>query len=187
MIELRHLRQFVAVAEMASFRKAAQRLNMSQPPLSHAIKQLEERLGAQLLERTQRSVRLTAVGEVFLREARRTLAQADHSVRMAQQAVRGLSGSLRVSFVASAALDQFPELMRRFQQDFPHVVIRYDSDSTGRQIEMLRQGLTDIALVVPPLNDRKDLNLQPFLRDTMNVVLPAQHPLPNVPRCGSKT
>lgn len=177
MVELRQLRQFVAVAEAASFRKAAQRLNMSQPPLSYAIKRLEEELGTRLLDRNQRHVRLTPVGEVFLREARRTLAQADHAVQLAQQAERGLSGSLRITFVASAALGQLPDLMRVFRESHPQAVVQYDSDSTGNQLEALRQGRSDVALIVPPLHDRAGLTLQPFLRETMHLVLPATHPL----------
>ncbi len=177
MVELRQMRQFVAVAEAASFRKAAQHLHMSQPPLSTAIKRLEDQLGARLLDRTSRHVRLTSAGEVFLREARRTIAQAEHAVRLAGQSDGALLGSLRLSFVASAALGELPALMRLFRQRHPHVVMHYDSDSTGRQLEALRQGRSDLALVVPPLSDRSGLDLQPFLTETMHLVLPASHPL----------
>ncbi len=104
MIELRQLHQFVAVAEELNFRRAAARLHMSQPPLSNAIRRLEERVGKSLLDRGRHHVRLTPVGEVFLREARRTLAQAEHAVALARSAVDASAGSIRLSFVASAAL-----------------------------------------------------------------------------------
>src|SRR5690606_34672478 len=118
-VDLRQLRQFVAVAEELSFRNAATRLNMSQPPLSSAIRQLEEDLGRKLLERNNRNVRLTQVGEVFLREARRTLAQAEHAISMARRAGDGVSGSLRISFVPTASLSVLPLLVKDFRTRFP--------------------------------------------------------------------
>lgn len=82
MLSLRQLQQFLAVADSMSFRQAAERLNMAQPPLTAAIRQMEEQLGVRLLERTNRITRLTAAGEVLRDEARRTIAQADRTVAL---------------------------------------------------------------------------------------------------------
>jgi len=107
-MDLRQLRQFVAVAEERSFRRAAERLHVSQPPLSVAVQRLEADIGVTLLDRTRHHVRLTIAGEAFLREARRTLAHARLSVEIAQRAAAGKLGTLRLSFVPSAALGVVP-------------------------------------------------------------------------------
>src|ERR1041385_8821558 len=102
-MELRHLRYFVAVAEELSFRRAAEKLNLAQPPLSAQIKSLEEELGVRLLERTTRSVSLTPAGRVFLEEARLVLANSSRAQRRAQEAAKGLAGTLRLGVIAPAA------------------------------------------------------------------------------------
>src|SRR5215472_14803354 len=102
-MELRHLRYFVAVAEELNFRGAAQRLNMAQPPLSAQIKSLEEELGARLLERTTRSVKLTSAGRIFLEDARSLLRSSALAAERAREAAQGLAGTLRVGVVAPMA------------------------------------------------------------------------------------
>ncbi|WP_367273099.1 LysR family transcriptional regulator [Ferrovibrio sp.] len=174
-IDLRQIRQFVAVAEELSFRNAAIRLNMSQPPLSTAIRLLEQELGETLLDRNSRSVRLTQVGEVFLREARRTLAQAEHAINLARRTGDGIVGSLRITFVASAALGILPQLVRRFRNQHPEAAISLDSDTTGSQIAALRHGRSDIALVVVPLQDRSGIELIPFRQERMMLAVPHDH------------
>ena len=96
MIELRQLRQFIAVAEELSFRRAADRLHMAQPPLTVTIKQIEEELGTLLIERTNRIERLTPAGLVFLEECKRTVMQAERAVVAARRAGAGLNGALRM-------------------------------------------------------------------------------------------
>lgn len=177
MIELRQLHQFVAVAEELNFRRAALRLHMSQPPLSNAIKRIEEEVGKPLFDRGRRHVRLTPVGEIFLREARRTLAQAAHGMRLAQRASDETAGSLRLSFVASAALGPLPDLVRRFRQAYPGVEVLLDSDTTGGQLQALRRGATDIALIVAPLQDAKGLAVDHFREEKIVIALPSWHPL----------
>ena len=112
MIELRHLRYFVAVAEELHFGRAAKRLNVSQPPLSFQIRQLEATLGAPLFSRTHHRVELTPTGSVLLEGARRTLAEAARSVAAAQRAGHGEIDLLRVGFTDSAALAGLPEIGR---------------------------------------------------------------------------
>src|SRR5262245_20006891 len=94
MLELRHLRYFVAVAEELNFSRAAERLHMAQPPLSVAIRQLEQELGTQLLTRTTREVRLTDAGEAFLNGTRRTLTEIERATADAERAAAGELGRL---------------------------------------------------------------------------------------------
>jgi DNA-binding transcriptional LysR family regulator len=102
-VELRHLRYFVTLAEELHFGRAAQRLNIAQPPLSRQIQQLEEELGAALFERDHRRVRLTEAGEVFLQWARRILDDTDLAIEETQRTGRGEQGYLSVGFVVVAA------------------------------------------------------------------------------------
>jgi DNA-binding transcriptional LysR family regulator len=99
MVSIRQFQQFLAVAETMSFRKAAERLNMAQPPLTAAIRHLEEEIGVRLFERTNQITRLTAAGEVLRGEAHRAIAQAERAVSLTRRAGSGQIGSLRVGFV----------------------------------------------------------------------------------------
>jgi len=177
MIELRQLHQFVAVAEELNFRKAALRLHMSQPPLSNAIKRIEDAVGKPLFDRGRRHVRLTPVGDIFLREARRTLAQAAHGMSLAQRASDETAGSIRLSFVASAALGPLPDLVLQFRKEYPGVEVLLDSDTTGGQLQALRRGATDVALIVAPLQDAKGLVVDHFREEKIVIALPSWHPL----------
>ena len=103
-MELRHLRYFVAVAEELHFTRAAERLHIGQPPLSHAIQMLEADVGAQLFERSKRWVRLTEAGRLFLLDARRILALAEQATETARRAQRGETGELRIGFTFSTPL-----------------------------------------------------------------------------------
>src|SRR4051794_3523809 len=118
-MELRYFEYFVAVAEELNFSRAAERLNIAQPPLSQQIQRLEAKIGVQLFVRTKRSVQLTAAGEIFLQEARRTLSQAESSVKIAQRAARGEVGSLVIGFVGSSAYGFLPTAVRTFRERFP--------------------------------------------------------------------
>src|SRR5690242_17964377 len=100
-MELRHLRYFVAVAEELHFSRAAERLHIGQPPLSQQIQALEQEVGAQLLERSKRRVRLTAAGALFLDDARRILALSAQAAQTARRAGRGEVGELRIGFTYS--------------------------------------------------------------------------------------
>src|SRR5512140_3621605 len=126
-MELRHLRYFVAVAEELSFRRAAEKLNLAQPPLSAQIKSLESELGVRLLEPTTRSVALTQAGRVFLEEARLVLAASAQAERRAKETAFGLVGTLRVGVIAPAANAWLAAILRRFRRQFPHVqLLVYD-------------------------------------------------------------
>lgn len=176
-MELRQLRQFVTVAEERSFRRAADRLHVSQPPLSVAIQRLEASLGVTLLDRTRHSVRLTPAGEAFLREARRTLQHAQLSIEIAQRAAAGKFGTLRLSFVPSAGLAVVPQLLRVFREDCPDVKLVLNGMTTAQQIGALTHGGTDLGIVVPPLYGAKEFRIERFADQELILAVPRDHPL----------
>jgi len=147
-MDLRHLRYFACVAEELHFGRAAQRLGMSQPPLSQQIRALEEELGVQLLERTSRRVRLTEAGRQFLPEARATLAQADLAARTARSAHRGDVGRLRLGFSTSVPfMPRVVDALSRFRQAYPQVSLELDELTRDEQLSRLEQGLLDVAIL----------------------------------------
>src|SRR3954465_9448691 len=115
-MELRHLRYFVAVAEELHFRRAAERLHISQPPLSQQIRQLESELGVQLLERSRRRVELTAAGEAFHGRAREILDAVEDAAPRPRRVQRGEIGRLSVGFVGSAVYSVLPEVLHAFRE-----------------------------------------------------------------------
>lgn len=181
-MDLRQLRQFIAVAEERSFRRAAERLHVSQPPLSMAIQRLEADLGVTLLDRTRHHVRLTVAGEAFLREARRTLAQAQLAVEIAQRAANGKFGTLRLSFVPSAGLSVVPRLVREFRKEYPNVKLILSSNTTAQQMAALLQGTVDVGVVVPPLHGAKDFRVEVFCEQELVLAVPRDHALGNQKR-----
>src|SRR5262245_46061678 len=122
-VDLRRLRYFVAVAEELHFGRAARRLNLSQPPLSVQLRPLERDVGAQLLERTQRRVALTAAGRVLLDAARDLSQRAEAAVDLTRRAARGEIGRLVIGFVSTADYSVLPPLVRRFRGRRPDVTL----------------------------------------------------------------
>ncbi|TYQ17420.1 UNVERIFIED_ORG: DNA-binding transcriptional LysR family regulator [Zoogloea ramigera] len=178
-MELRHLRYFVAVAEELSFTRAAERLHIGQPPLSHQIQMLEAEVGAQLLERSKRWVRLTEAGKLFLDDARRILALSHQAVQTAQRAERGEAGELRVGFTFSTPLTPlFATVINRYRQRYPGVTLTLHEMSTFEQLDAIGDRRLDLGLVRPPeqvLPDNVDLTV--LRRDPLVLVLPVEHPL----------
>ena len=111
-MELRHLHYFITVAEELHFSRAAERLHISQPPLSQQIRDLEEELGVKLFERTKRQVHLTEAGKVFLKRSYLVLAQLEQGIAVTQQIGRGEVGQLSIGFVDSATYTVLPEILR---------------------------------------------------------------------------
>ncbi|HMN50683.1 MAG TPA: LysR family transcriptional regulator, partial [Xanthobacteraceae bacterium] len=169
MIDLRQFRQFVAVAEELSFRRAALRLHMAQPPLTAAIKRIEDELGTTLLERSNRITRLTEAGKVFLEEARRTISQADRAMAAARRAGAGLSGSLRVNFVPSAAHFLMPGILRVFREAYPGIELDLSEATSARQVSALKEERADLGLVMPPLHQAEGLKSDVIVRGQMMV------------------
>lgn len=150
MLELRHLRYFVAVAEELNFSRAADRLHMAQPPLSAAIRQLEQELGTELFVRTTREVRLTEAGSTFLDGARRTLAELDRARSNAQRAAAGEAGQLRVGFSWSARFETLPAVGRAFRATNPDVSLLTEEMWNARMPPALRSGSIDLAISLCP-------------------------------------
>ena len=142
-MELRHLRYFVVVAEVLHFARAAKRLNMSQSPLSRAIKDLEHELGAQLFERTSEGTRLTSAGQVFLGEARRLLFTLEQAKESAQATAAGFRGRLRIALSDGVAPRRLASLLAQCREKDPLVEIRFFEVPLAEQLKGLRTDLYD--------------------------------------------
>ncbi|WLI90075.1 LysR substrate-binding domain-containing protein [Massilia sp. R2A-15] len=178
-MELRHLRYFIAVAEELHFTRAAERLHIGQPPLSHAIQVLEADVGARLLERTKRSVRLTEAGKLFLADARKILTLAEQAAETARRAERGEAGELRIGFTYSTPLTPlFADVINRYRQEFPHVTLTLHEMATLRQLEAIGQRTLDLGFIRPPeVAVPASIKLTSLREDPLVAVLPAAHPL----------
>jgi DNA-binding transcriptional LysR family regulator len=140
-MELRHLRYFIAVAELRSVRAASEQLHVTQPAISRQIQDLEEAIGAALFERKPRGLVLTAAGEAYLAEAREILARVDAANRLARQIASGLHGHLRVGFVENAAWSGVVSCaLREFEQAVPHVRLELLPMNTPEQLESIAAG-----------------------------------------------
>jgi DNA-binding transcriptional LysR family regulator len=147
-MDLRHFRYFVCLAEEMHFGRAAQRLGISQPPLSQQIRALEEELGTQLFERTSRRVRLTEAGRLFLPEARLALAQVERAAEVARMSQRGELGRLRLGFTASGPfVPKIADALYAFRQEHPRVELHLQEFGRDVQIEMIEQDQLDIGIV----------------------------------------
>lgn len=150
-MELRHLRYFVAVAEELNFTRAAERLHIGQPPLSHAIQMLEADVGARLFERTRRWVRMTEAGRLFLIDARAILAMSERAAETARQAGRGEAGELRIGFTFSTPLTPlFATAINRYRLQYPGVALRLHEMATLPQLDALGARTLDLGFVRPP-------------------------------------
>ncbi len=149
-IDPRQLRHFVAVADTLHFGRAAERLHMTQPPLSQSIMALERTLGAPLFVRTKRSVRLTSFGEQWLPQVRAALAALDALPDGAHRLRDGLSGHLSLSFVSTADYSILPDLVRRYAEAFPDVEIRLAETTSDVQIPALAAGEGHAGIIIPP-------------------------------------
>jgi DNA-binding transcriptional LysR family regulator len=149
--ELRQLKQFIAVAEELHFGRAAQRLNMTQPPLSQSVQNLEATLGVALFVRTTRQIALTEAGQALLPEARRILAQAENLAPMLQEVVAGTAGTLRLAFISIADYSILPRTLKAYREAFPGIRIELHEATTDRQLSMLQEGEIDAGLLIPPV------------------------------------
>lgn len=173
-IDVRQLRYFVAVAEELHFGHAAQRLHMTQPPLSQAIQALEAQLGTALFNRTRRSVMLTPAGQALLPEAARLLQQFASLPALVQKAASGTSGRLSIGFVSTADYSVLPVMLREFRLARPNVSISLQEATTDVQLEWLAESAIDIGFLIPPLPEklRNELDYRPLLSEPLMLALP---------------
>lgn len=176
MIELRHLRALVALAEELSFTRAAARLHLAQQALSTQIRQLEERVGVELVSRTTRRVALTPAGEAFLAHARTAIAEAERAEAAAREVASGGAGRLTLGLSATAALDVTPLILRAFAAGHPKVEVVLRNAEWMDQTGGVLAGEADVALVRPPIS-AGGLELLTLLEEPRVAVLPPSHPL----------
>lgn len=176
MLDFGQLRCFAAVAEELHFGRAAARLNMTQPPLSRQIQVLERVLDVQLLDRTSRSVRLTAAGRSFLPEALRILRLAETATYVTRQVAAGRAGVLKLGFTAASAYDFLPRLVIACRGAMPDVTLSLREMVTKDQIEAILSGQIDAGFIRPPVN-HPELEAEQALAEPLVVALPADHAL----------
>jgi DNA-binding transcriptional LysR family regulator len=179
-MDFRQLRYFVAVAEELSFSRAAERLNISQPPLSIQIKAIEDELGTVLLLRNRHKVALTQAGKLLLEHARTALQGLDRTTDLVRRAGRGEAGLIRMGFVGSVPmLDLFSYLLAGFNQRYPNVRIDLQHMSTSRQIAALATGEIDVGFIRPSqqCTPGSALRVQTVWTDRLRLFLPARHRL----------
>jgi len=179
-MELRHLRYFIAVAEERHFGRAAERLFLSQPPLSLQIRQLEEELGVTLFARTSRHVALTEAGRSFLKDAREILYKVDHATERARRAARGESGWIGIGFVGSATYDVLPRILRTFREQYPDITMELHELLTEEQGAALQEGKIHIGFSrFPPVEE--GLIHETAAREPLMAALPESHPFADKP------
>jgi LysR family transcriptional regulator, benzoate and cis,cis-muconate-responsive activator of ben and cat genes len=180
-VELRHLRYFVAVAEELNFSRAAERLHMAQPPVSVAIRQLEQEVGADLFVRTTREVTLTDAGRALLDGARRTLGEVERAVATARRAAAGELGSLRVGFSWSARFETLPALGHALRTRHPDLELLTEEMWNVRVPEALRSGAIDVAVALcPEIAD--GLSYETIRTEPAVALLSEGHPLAGRPQ-----
>lgn len=175
MFELSQLRCFVAVAEELHFGRAAQRLNMTQPPLSRQVQLLERILGVVLLDRTSRSVRLTPAGRSFLIEAKRILRLAESAALATRRIGKGDAGRVAIGFTAASGYSFLPNLVDLARTRLPNVDLALRELVSGEQVEALLTGRIDLGLVRPPLT-RPEFDKVRVLTEPLVAALPTGDP-----------
>ncbi|MDC6169944.1 LysR family transcriptional regulator [Paucibacter sp. XJ19-41] len=148
MIELRSLRQFLAVAEELHFGRAALRLHMTQPPLTQAIQKLEQALGAPLFERSSRSVRLSPAGEALLPQARRLLLEAEQLGTLVRAAAEGQRGRVRLGFVSTVGFGELPRWLRAFREQQPDILLSLREATLDVQLQQFAGEDLDAGFVI---------------------------------------
>ena len=143
-IDLRHFRCFVAVAEELHFHRAAKRLGVAQPALSRTIKTMENELGVTLLERSNRRVELTHVGEIFLTGCRKCLEHSERIIEDMQRVQQGSIGTLRIGYTENAMNGQLPSLLKAFKGQTPDISLVLTHSVTSEQVSQLEDGSIDL-------------------------------------------
>lgn len=175
-MDLRQLTYFVAVAETGHLGRAAERLNLSQPPLTRQIQHLEDELGVKLFHRSSRGMALTAAGQQLLQHARTLLALTDQAVQQTQLAARGEIGRLDVGLYGSAIFGLVPQVLSAFRTTHPDVELVLHHAQTPAQIPALRQGRV-LLVFERLLPEEHDIEVTLVGREQLLLALAADHPL----------
>jgi DNA-binding transcriptional LysR family regulator len=181
MFDLRQLRYFVEVAETLSFTQAAQRLHISQPPLSQQIQSLEADLGVRLLDRNRRRVALTEPGRLFLIEAKAILARAESARTVVSEAAAGFTGQLKLAYAVSVSFHPaLPETLLRFSHEAPNVSLHLGEMLTGAQYDALLSGQIDVGLLrahPEGVANARQLKVETIDHEPLVIALPVDHRL----------
>jgi len=177
-MELRHLRYFVAVAEALSFTKAAAKLRLAQPSLTRQIRNLEDEIGVQLLDRSNNRVSLTEEGRFFLFDSRKLLASCAESVAAVQRMKRGENSDLNIGYSANIHYKLLPATLGAFRKLWPGVALNLFDMTSAEQFAALDARKIDLGFVgIPPALSGHDLLSECLARDAMLVALPQRHAL----------
>ena len=183
-VELRHLRYFVAVAEMENVSRAAtQKLYVSQPSLSRQIRDLEDELGVQLFERRPKSVCLTETGRVFLEKARAILKETDDAVATVRALAGKCASEVHVGDFPLATARIMPGLLRSYQKVMPNVHVKLHDWPVEKEIAAVRNGQLQLAIVIPPLkpNVLEELHFEELLTARICLAVSCNHPFARRP------
>lgn len=175
MFTIHQITGFVAVAEEGHFGRAADRLKMTQPPLSRLIQQLEKELRVSLIDRSGRAVRLTPAGRAFLREARRLLHDAENATQVVRRVTEGRAGLLSLGFTATSGYGVLGTMLRTVAEELPHVEVVLQELVTRDQLDRISAGTLDAGLVRPPIPPGVESRL--LGRGPLVAALPVGHPL----------
>lgn len=182
-MELRHLRYFVTVAELLNFTKAATRLRVAQPALSRQIRDLEDELGARLLERGPRAVRLTSAGATFLDEAKAVLQRSEEAVRAVRAAAKSERGEIHVGYAPTPTVELLPCTLHAFQNLAPDVRVNLHDLSSEEMLRGLTEGKLHVCLMVEPsARTLRGLKFERLREYPICVALRLMHPLAKWPR-----
>lgn len=173
---VKQLRAFLAVAQSLSFTQACERLHLSQPALSLAIKGLEETLGGPLLIRSTRSVRLTPEGETLLPLAKRLVADWDNAEELLRQRFTLQLGRVALAAMPSIACNRLPGALRRFRVRFPRVNVTVHDVINEQVIDMVRRQQVELGIAFEP-ETREGIDFLPLFDDTFVAVLPPDSPM----------
>lgn len=178
MMDIKDLRCFIVLAEELNFRRAAEKLHMSQPPLTRLIGQLERELGITLFERTTRRVELTEAGQSLLREARGLILCADETARRIRHATSEASNRLRVGYVPLALYTVLPQFLDQCRKDFPELELDLRERTTDMQLSELCSAEIDIGFIHIPVYSNL-LAVKSVYREPMKLAVPNSHPMAN--------
>lgn len=174
-MEIKELRCFGCVAETLSFKRAAERLNMSQPVVTKTIAQLEHRLGAKLFDRTTRRVSLTSAGVVLRREAQGLLDHFDQVQRQVRHSIGAQSGRFSVGVVPLAMQTMFPQVIRQFRELHPDIHVDVQELATETQVKGLLSAELDVAFLLAPVSN-PELEVHVIHEERMRLAIPVDHP-----------